>query len=121
LPDLLTDGAGCHAEPSRGGQDWRLWLQALGADYRDPRVARGTRFSDTTLLLGAAVAGQGLALLRDTDVAEDIAAGRLKVAIIADWPAEFAYYVVTSSGSAHHNPRVAKFKEWLVEEAARTV
>lgn len=126
-PRLLADGLrlqqpdDCLNYPllhDEAGQDWRLWLQALGAEYRDPRAARGTRFSDSTLLLKAAVAGQGLALLRDTYAAEDIAAGRLKVVINVNWPAEFAYYVVTSSGAAGRNPRIAKFKEWLVEEAA---
>lgn len=127
-PRLLADGppvrnpADCLNYPllhEAASPDWRLWLQALGLDYRDRRVTRGTRFSDSTLLLGAAVAGQGLALLRDTYVTQEIAAGRLRIAIAADWPAEFAYYVVTNPGSSHRNPRIAKFKEWLVREAAR--
>lgn len=97
--------------------DWPLWLQALGADYRDARVGRGTRFSDSTLLVGAAIAGQGLALLRDTYVADDIAAGRLAVAIEAAWPAAFAYYVVTAPGAADRDATVGRFVRWLVDEA----
>ena len=126
-PRLLADGppirrpADCLNHlllQDAAGADWRLWLQALGADHRDPRVGRGSRFSDPTLLLGAAVAGQGLALLPDTYVAEDVAAGRLKIAIAAAWPGEFAYYAVIPSGADRHNARVARFKEWLVREAA---
>ena len=91
-PHLLADGppiqhpADCVNYPllhDASAADWRLWLQALGANHRDPRVAHGTRFSDATLLLGAAVAGQGLALLPDTYVAEEISTGRLKIAIAA--------------------------------------
>lgn len=99
--------------------DWPLWLQAVGADHRDARVARGTRFSDSTLLMGAAIAGQGLALLRDTYVADDIAAGRLAVAIEAAWPAEFAYYVVTAPGVAARDATAGRFVRWLMREAER--
>lgn len=126
-PRLLADGppirrpAECLNYPllqDAAGADWRLWLQALGEDHRDPRVGRGSRFSDPTLLLGAAVAGQGLALLSDTYVAEDIAAGRLKVAIAAAWPGEFAYYIVTTPGADRRNRTIARFKDWLMREAA---
>jgi LysR family glycine cleavage system transcriptional activator len=128
-PRLLADGppirlpADCLNYPllhDAAGADWPLWLQALGADHRDPRAARGTRFSDSTLLLRAAVAGQGLALLRDTYVAEELGAGRLQVAAATDWPAEYAYYVVTRPGSARRNPRIVRFQEWLVKEAEAT-
>lgn len=98
--------------------DWRLWLRALGADHDDPRLAHGTRFSDSTLLVRAAVAGQGLALVRDTYVAEEIMVGRLKIAFDAPWPARFAYYVVTRRGARGRSPQIACFREWLLQEAA---
>lgn len=100
------------------GTDWRLWFQALGADHRDPRITRGMRLSDITMLTRAAAAGQGLALVRDIYVADDIADGRLKVAIDAPWPAQFAYYVVTRHGSGRRHPQIASFKDWLLLEAA---
>ena len=65
---------------------------------------RGSRLADTGLLVGAAVAGQGLALLRDTYVAEEVAAGRLRIALDAPWPARFAYYCVTLPGSDRARP-----------------
>lgn len=100
------------------GADWRLWLQAVGADHHDPRVARGTRFSDAGLLIRAAIAGQGLALLRDTYVADEIAAGRLQLAIDAPWPAHFAYYIVTRPDPKGRSPLVALFSDWLQQEVA---
>jgi LysR family glycine cleavage system transcriptional activator len=73
--------------------------------------------SDSTLLVRAAVAGQGLALLRDTYVTEEVDAGRLAVALDAPWPAAFAYYVVTRAG-ARHGTSVNRFVAWLMREAA---
>lgn len=93
--------------------DWRLWLQAMGV--ADASL-RGTRFADSILLARAAVAGQGLALLRDTYAMDEIAAGRLQVALDAPWPAQFAYYVVTAPGP--RSPAVNAFSEWLLAEAA---
>jgi LysR family glycine cleavage system transcriptional activator len=126
-PRLLADGPPIRQPPDclrypllhdQMAADWRLWLQALGADHRDPRVGRGMRLSDVALLTRAAAAGQGLALLGDTYVADGIADGRLKVALDAPWPAEFAYYIVTCPGSDLLRPQIASFKDWLVLEAA---
>ena len=96
--------------------DWRLWLQAMGAADSVPRAGRGTRFADSILLLRAAAAGQGLALLRDTYAADDLAAGRLQVAFAAPWPTQFAYYVVTARRGAA--PPARAFRDWLLSEAA---
>jgi LysR family glycine cleavage system transcriptional activator len=98
--------------------DWRLWLRAMGANHRDPRVTRGTRFSDVPLLIRAAVAGQGLALLRDTYVADEIASGRLRIALDAPWPARFAYYIVTRAAPSDVSAEIASFTDWLMVEAA---
>jgi LysR family glycine cleavage system transcriptional activator len=100
------------------GADWRLWLQAMGVDHRDERIAHGTRFSDAGLLIRAAIAGQGLALLRDTYVADEVAAGHLAIVLDAPWPAKFAYYIVTRADSKSHTAQVAQFSEWLLEEVA---
>lgn len=97
--------------------EWRLWLQAMAANHRDPRVMRGTRFSDVPLLIRAAVAGQGLALLRDTYVADEIAGGRLRIALDAPWPARFAYYVVTRATPNGVSAEAASFSDWLMSEA----
>ena len=129
-PELLSKGPAirspgdCLAYPllhDAIAEDWRLWLRALGADYRDPRVQTGARFSDSTLLVRAALAGQGLALLRDTYVIEEIEAGRLRVALEAPWPAAFAYYVVSRPGVRRRKASVGRFVEWLMREAAAGV
>jgi len=122
-PHLLADGPPIRFPPDclrypllhdSMAADWRLWFQAVGANHHDPRLTRGTRFSDATLLLRAAISGQGLALLRDTYAADDLAGGRLAIALNAPWPAEFAYYVVTRPG---HSALTEDFRNWLIKEA----
>lgn len=95
--------------------DWSLWLKALGvAD--DSRAKRGPAFDDDFLLIRAAEAGQGLALIRDIYANDEVAAGRLALALDQPWPAQFAYYVVRT---AHATPRAAveAFVDWLESEA----
>ncbi|HEX2940879.1 MAG TPA: LysR substrate-binding domain-containing protein [Rhodopila sp.] len=98
--------------------DWRLWLRAhTGRD--NPRAAQGPSFSDDYLMVRAAVAGLGLALVRDTYAAEEEAAGRLAVVLDLPWPTAFGYYAVTLPG-ARQKPHVAAFLAWLTDEASRS-
>ena len=74
------------------GKDWEYWLRALGCK---PAVSKtGHAFSDNSLLVRAAVAGQGLALVYDTYAATEIAAGKLVQIHVGSWPSKFAYYLV---------------------------
>jgi LysR family glycine cleavage system transcriptional activator len=90
----------------------------MGCQSDDPRTTKGSHFADSTLLVRAAVAGQGLALLRDTYVQDEIAAGRLQIALDAPWPADFAYYVVTRPSNDSRWARIERFRAWLFEEIA---
>lgn len=97
--------------------DWQLWFRAVGvAD--DPRAERGPAFEDDYLLVRAAIAGQGLALVRDIYAAEEIESGRLALALDRPWPTAFAYYAVTLPDAVKRQT-VQDFIEWLQEEAAR--
>lgn len=97
--------------------DWQLWLRAMGVDD-DPGAGRGVSFEDDFLLVRAAIAGQGLALVRDVYAVDDIAAGRLALALDRPWPTTFAYYAVTLPGALKREP-VRAFVDWLKEEAER--
>ena len=55
--------------------DWAKWLAAAGAT--GVRAERGPRYSHSSLVLQAAIDGQGVALGRSTLVALDLEAGRL--------------------------------------------
>ncbi len=93
--------------------DWMLWLRAHGID--DARATRGTRFGDDSLLLRAALAGQGIALVRDVYAHDDVAAGRLVRVSDRPWPTRFAYYAVCDATRRDEWQLVA-FREWLASE-----
>ncbi|MBD9472411.1 LysR family transcriptional regulator [Achromobacter sp. ACM01] len=95
--------------------DWPLWLSAHGV-AQDARAQRGNAFDDDFLLIRAAEAGQGLALVPAAHAQEEIAAGRLVQALDKPWPARFAYYAVSRPG-AIQRPEVRAFIDWIVEEA----
>jgi LysR family glycine cleavage system transcriptional activator len=96
--------------------DWRLWFEAQGVEA--PRDLKGPSFSDDHLVVRAAAAGQGLALVRDVYAEDDLRAERLVQAISVRWPTRFAYYAV-STPEALQRPAVRHFREWLVAEAGR--
>lgn len=99
--------------------DWPLWLKAHGvAD--DMRAERGSAFDDDFLLIRAAEAGQGLALVPQAYAQEEIAAGRLIQVLDKPWPARFAYYAVTRPGAADRT-EVRAFLEWIREEAGKNL
>lgn len=95
--------------------DWPLWLSAHGV-AQDARAQRGNAFDDDFLLIRAAEAGQGLALVPAAHAQEEIAAGRLVQALDKPWPARFAYYAVSRPGAVQR-PEVRAFIDWIVEEA----
>ncbi|OHV77077.1 transcriptional regulator GcvA [Rhizobium sp. LCM 4573] len=96
--------------------DWRLWFSALGVPV-DPRADRGPSFDDDLLLIRSAIAGQGLALVRDTYAMEEIEAGRLALALNITWPTDFAYYAVALPDVSQFEP-IDAFLEWLKAEAS---
>ena len=95
--------------------DWPLWLTAHGV-AKDPRAERGTAFEDDFLLIRAAEAGQGLALVPVEYARDEITAGRLVQVMDKPWPARFAYYVVTQP-EAMQRDEVKAFVAWVMEEA----
>jgi LysR family glycine cleavage system transcriptional activator len=99
--------------------DWTLWLKALGV-VDDPRASQGPSFADDFLLIRAAEAGQGLALIRDVHARDEIAAGRLALALDRPWPTRFAYYVIALPDAEKRRPEIAAFFAWVTEEARQT-
>lgn len=95
--------------------DWLLWLAAHGV-AQDPRAERGTAFEDDFLLIRAAEAGQGIALVAQEYAREEIATGRLVQVLDKPWPARFAYYMVTKPGALQRT-EVKAFADWIFEEA----
>jgi LysR family glycine cleavage system transcriptional activator len=96
--------------------DWAMWLLVAGVEGVDPR--QGPYFTDSALVIQAAIEGQGVALARGALAEGDIAAGRLVKPFDIAIPTEYAYYVL-SPGATKDHPKVAAFREWLLEEAAQ--
>lgn len=102
----------------RERRDWPLWFAAAGL-RPDMRASAGSSFGDDALLIRAAIAGQGLAVVRDVYAADDLAAGRLvqPLPIFAETP--MSYFVVASPDRLAL-PRVAAFHDWIRAEALRS-
>lgn len=98
------------------GMDWSLWLRALGVRDPDGLALRGPRLGDDHLLVRAAVASQGLALVRDTYAASEMAAGRLVAALDVPQSTDFAYWLVTRPVSLKQDPAVIAFRRWILGE-----
>lgn len=94
--------------------DWRTWLLAAGVEGVD--AERGITVTDSSMLLRAAIAGQGVALARSVLAADEIASGRLVRPFDVDVPTVYAYYLAYPEKSADQSNVVA-FREWILEEA----
>jgi LysR family transcriptional regulator, glycine cleavage system transcriptional activator len=97
--------------------DWRTWLLAAGVDGVDH--GRGLHFSQTSLVLQAAVDGQGVALGNTSLVGDDIAAGRLvrPFTLALEIAPTFAYYLIAPARAANR-PVVKAFRDWIFGEIA---
>ena len=99
----------------RARDDWRHWLGLF--DVHHGQLHRGPVYSDASLAIDAAVAGQGVALARSALVALDLAGGRLVRPCVESVPARFAYWIVCTQPAASL-PKIARFREWLLEQTA---
>jgi LysR family glycine cleavage system transcriptional activator len=102
----------------RDRRGWARWLRAFTQDLSGFDVERGPVFSQLSLAIDAAVAGQGIALARSALVALDLSAGRLVRPLPQAMPAPFAYWIVCPKTSASE-PKVKQLTSWLVAEAER--
>lgn len=97
--------------------DWRLWLLAAGVKDVDPD--RGPAFTDSSMVVQAAVEGQGVALARSALADVDLASGRLVKPFDVSMPARWAYYFVCPVAT-RDNPKIVAFRDWLLAEARNT-
>jgi LysR family glycine cleavage system transcriptional activator len=126
-PDLLKgraplkEPADCLAFPllhDFNRRDWPFWFEAHGVAA--PNCKKGPAFSESHLAVRAAVAGQGLALVRDIYAEDDLRSKKLVKPLEVNWPMQFAYYVVATSETLQ-KPPVRRFRNWLIEEARQKI
>jgi LysR family glycine cleavage system transcriptional activator len=97
-----------------GWNTWTRWFEAAGV--ADP-VARGPVLSSASMLIDAAVGGQGIALARTALAAWDIINGRLVRPINVSLRMSNTYWIVSPKVTSSM-PKIATFREWLLAEAA---
>ena len=115
-PDDLRHHTLLHVDWKDAEASWRMWLPAAGLHDIDP--TRGPHFTMENMAVQAALDGQGVALIGDILVADDLAAGRLVRPFdpSLSTPLTFSFYLLSAKDSAEQ-PKVAAFRDWLLEEA----
>lgn len=95
--------------------DWARWLEAAGV--ADPDRVRGPVLNRASMLIDAAVEGQGIALARTTLAAWDLLGGRLVCPFTTALRLSKNYWIVCPKATVML-PKVKKAREWLLGEAA---
>ena len=95
-------------------QPWSDWFKSIGLDLGEPE--RGPLYTEPSLVLQAAIAGQGVALARGALARPAIEAGHLVRLFPRGVRTRFSYYIVTPPAAAAL-PRVVAFRDWLLRQA----
>jgi LysR family glycine cleavage system transcriptional activator len=96
-------------------KDWSRWLEAAGVP--GATVSHGPVLNRASMVIDAAVDGQGLALARTTLAAWDLINGRLVRPFSEALRLTKSYWIVCSKATAAL-PKIATFRDWLLAEAA---
>jgi LysR family glycine cleavage system transcriptional activator len=97
--------------------DWKIWTRWFeAAGIKDP-VARGPILGSASLLIDAAVDGQGVALARTALAAWDLINGRLVRPIDVSLTMPNTYWIVCPKATSSV-PKIVTFQKWLLAEAA---
>jgi LysR family transcriptional regulator, glycine cleavage system transcriptional activator len=97
-----------------GWATWAKWFEATGIAVP---ARRGPVLNQASVLIDAAVDGQGVALARTTLAAWDLLHGRLVVPISVALPLENTYWIVYPK-LASREAKVVTLRDWLMAEAA---
>ena len=97
-------------------QAWTDWLHAAGVDSFDG--PHGPRFEEFHMVIQAAIAGLGMAVLPRFLVQEELSSGRLVIACDRPVTSDQAYYLVhpERKGDLY---KVCVFREWLLAQCRR--
>ena len=96
-----------------GWNTWSKWFEAAGISAP---VVRGPVLNQASMLIDAAVEGQGIALARTALAAWDLLNGRLMVPIDISLRLQKTYWIVSPKAESHV-PKIAIFRDWLLAEA----
>jgi LysR family transcriptional regulator, glycine cleavage system transcriptional activator len=96
-------------------KDWSTWLDSAGVIGAD--ASRGPIMNRASMVIDAAIDGQGIALARTVLAAWDLIHGRLVRPFAASLPLSKTYWVVSPKATATL-PKIKIFRDWLLAEAA---
>ncbi len=96
---------------------WPRWFEAQGKTA--PERARYLQLTDSSMLVEAALRGQGVGLARRSLALDELTSGRLVLPFpkVPPLAVEFSYYLV-GPREAFRRPEVAAFRAWIQQEAA---
>ncbi|WP_025602665.1 LysR substrate-binding domain-containing protein [Burkholderia sp. WSM2230] len=94
---------------------WSRWFSNVGVE--DNATMQGVRYELHSMLISAAAAGLGIALVPRFFVDEQLAQLGLVIPFAATTVEESAYYLVYPTELSHGKP-LELFRTWLLEEAA---
>jgi DNA-binding transcriptional LysR family regulator len=97
---------------------WTVWLRPNDLD--DSILGDGPVFSDASLCLDAAIAGQGVFLAWETLANDAIRMDRLAAPFPGRYRTGISYWFVTAQNRANRS-RIRAFRAWLEEELSASV
>jgi LysR family glycine cleavage system transcriptional activator len=95
------------------GASWNRWFDAAGV--ADP-PHHGLILNRASVLIDAAIDGQGVAIARTALAAWDIINGRLVIPVEVSLAMANTYWIVSPKATAR-SPKIATFRQWLLAEA----
>jgi LysR family glycine cleavage system transcriptional activator len=95
--------------------DWKKWLRGVGVD--DAEVTHGPVLNRVSMVIDAAINGQGIALARTTLAAWDLINGRLVRPFPDSLPLSKTYWIICPKATSNL-PKIVTFRNWLLAEAA---
>jgi LysR family glycine cleavage system transcriptional activator len=95
--------------------DWANWLRQAGLD--EATVTHGPVLNRASMVIDAAINGQGIALARTTLAAWDLINGRLVRPFPLSLRLSKTYWIICPKATADL-PKIVTFRDWLLSEAA---
>ncbi len=95
--------------------DWTQWFETVGVE--DSRTMQGVRYELHTMLISAAAAGLGIALVPKFFVEGQLDTLGLTIPYDAPMVSDSAYYLVYPTELSHGKP-LESFRLWLLDQAS---
>ena len=114
-PSDLLKSPLLHLDDSKA---WSQWFDAAGVAA--PELPHGLTLNRASMLIDAAVDGQGVALARTALAATDLLSGRLVKPFDIALRLTKGYWIICPKATAAL-PKIVTFRDWLLAEAAQDV